>query len=432
MTFRLTRRDLLKAAGAASLSGGHAGIATAQAIEKLNVLAHNVHRIVATGKQAGDITEAWAKRTGSGVNWITFDIGPLKERLFREASLPETTIDVGFLLNTQVTPATASLFEPLDDYMKAEPIEDFGDLFGGMVDGLKFGGKLYAIPFRHASSGLHYNEELLAERGLSGPPKTIEEFADYAKKLTYKRADGSQVIGFVIPGVHYANVVDLARAWNGDFITADFRVVANEAPMVKAATLLRDLYAAGAFPRGFATIGNEDVNTWMQSGRGAMSITSMSRHNIYNDPARSKFPGRIKVTTIPIAAELRGRFETAPAKVEYWSMAIPKTSKHKKLAWSLIRDMVSKQSTLAAALNGNGPVRASTYANPAFAARLPYAADELRVLKLARAPMPAFDDAQKAADLIKEEIEAAILGLKTPQKAMDDLAARLKPLMPKA
>ena len=68
-------------------------------------LSHKVHKTVATGKQGGDITEAWSARTKTGVNWLTFDTGPLRERLFREASLGETTIDVGFLLNTQVTPA---------------------------------------------------------------------------------------------------------------------------------------------------------------------------------------------------------------------------------------------------------------------------------------------------------------------------------------
>jgi multiple sugar transport system substrate-binding protein len=426
-----SRRESLLALGAFAL-GGLSRSARAQGAEKLNVLAHNVHRIVATGKQGGDIVDGFTKRTGVGVNWITFDIGPLRDRLFREASLGETTIDVGFLLNTMATPATASLFEPLDELLRAEPLEDIADIFPGMVDALRFGGKLYGVPFRHSTSGLHYNEDLFAERGLSGPPKTIEELGEYAKKLTYKRADGSQVVGFVIPGVHYANVVDIARAWNGDFITPDFRVVANEPPMVRAVAFLRDLYAAGAMPKGFATLGTEDVNTWMQTGRAAMAMTGMSRYNIYNDPARSKFPGRIKVTTIPIAAELRSKYDAAPAKVEFWAMAIPKTSTHKKLAWSFIRELSSRQATLAAALNGNGPVRASTYANPGFTQKLPYAAEELRVLKIARAPMPAFDNAQKAADLFKEELEQVVLNQKAPQKAMDDLAAKVRPLLPKA
>ena len=32
-----------------------------------------------------------------------------------------------------------------------------------------------AIPVRHATVGLFYNEELFAERGVAGPPKTLEE-----------------------------------------------------------------------------------------------------------------------------------------------------------------------------------------------------------------------------------------------------------------
>ena len=52
----------------------------------LNVLAHNVHKTVATGKQGGDITEAWSARTNTAVNWLTFDTGPLRERLKEAAA----------------------------------------------------------------------------------------------------------------------------------------------------------------------------------------------------------------------------------------------------------------------------------------------------------------------------------------------------------
>ena len=52
------------------------------------------------------------------MQWTTFDTGPLQERLFREASLGETAVDVGFLLNTQAVPRVAELFEPLDAYMQ--------------------------------------------------------------------------------------------------------------------------------------------------------------------------------------------------------------------------------------------------------------------------------------------------------------------------
>lgn len=423
---KIKRRSIVAGIGAA-LAAPAINV-HAQTPQRLNVYAHRVHRIVATGTQGGDITEAWARRTGIGVEWATFETGPLQERLFREASLSETTVDVGFIVNTQAVPRITTLFEPLDEFMRADPIEDVPDVFPGLLQGMTIEGKLYGLPFRHASSGMHYNEEMFAERGISGAPRTIEEFEDYCKRCTYTRGS-TPVAGMVMDGANYPNVVDIARAWDGDFMTADMRVVASEPPMVKAITLLRDLFQTGGLPRNFAAILSEDVNIWMQTGRAAMCVTSLGRNQIYNDPQRSQFPGKIKATTIPIARELLGRYEVAPAKVEFWGMVIPKTSRNKQQAWSFMKEMLTKQNTLKAALNGNGPVRNSTYDDPQIKERLSYAEAERRVLRVARTPLPAFDQAQRAADIFKEEAQAAILGMKPPQRAMDDVTQRVRRLL---
>jgi multiple sugar transport system substrate-binding protein len=299
------------------------------------------------------------------------------------------------------------------------------------MDGFRVGGGLVGMPFRHASSGLHYNAAILAERGITKPPETIEEVIEVAKRCTYRRADGTPVVGLVMPGVTYPNVIDLARAWDGDFITADFRVVADQPPMLNAIRTLRELFQAGAFPRNFATIQSEDVNTWVQQGRAAMALNSMGRNRIYNDPQRSRFPGEIKTIAVPISATLKARFDVAPAKVEFWGMVIPKNARRKELSWSFIKAMVSKQATLSAALNGNGPVRASTYEDARFREAVPYAEEERRVLTVARVPLPAFDEAARAGDIFKEEAEAAVLGMKTPEAAMASLVARVTPLLPR-
>jgi multiple sugar transport system substrate-binding protein len=422
----ISRRSLI--AGALAAPAVVPGV-RAQTPQKINIFAHRVHRTVAVGTQGGDITAEWSRRTGIAVEWTTFDTGPLQERLFREASLSETSVDIGFLLNTQAVPRTSNLFEPLEAFNRAEPVEDMQDIFPGMLAGLTIGGQLYGLPFRHSSSGMHYNEELLGERGINGPPRTIEDFAEVAKRVTYTRANGTPVVGFVLDGANYPNVIDLARAWDGEFITPDMRVVANQPPMVHAVTLLRELFVAGAFPRSFSTIQTEDVNTWMQTGRAALGISGMGRNRIFNDPQASRFPGKIKTTNIPVSRELQGRFEVAPAKVEFWGMAIPKASRHKQIAWSLMREMLSKENTLKAALNGNGPVRNSAYDDPRMRDSLPYAEDERRVLRVARVPLPAFDEAARAADFFREEAEAAVLGMKPPQKAMDDLTARVRRLL---
>lgn len=419
----LTRRGALT--GTAALAAP-AGLRAQAAPAVLNLYAHRIHKTVATGGQGGDITAAWSKRTGIQVNWVTFETAPLAERLFREASLSETSVDIGFVLNTQMTERMATLFDPLDGWMRASPIKEFGDVFPGLVSGMAVGGVPYGVPFRHASSGLHYNETFFNERGLAGPPKTAEELVAAAKQCTYTRSDGSKVAGFVMGGLGYADIIAFARAWDADYVTADMQVVANQPAMVAAVTALRDLYASGALPRNITAINGEDVNLWIQTGRAAMIIGAMGRNAIYNDPAKSKFPGAIKTVPIPVAASLQGKYEVAPTKVEFWGMAIPRASRHKEMAWDLVRAMSSKESTVMAALNGNGPVRSSAYDDPRVRSTLAYADAERRVLQVSRVAIPAFDNAAKAGDLLQEEVHAAVLGMKPVQKAMDDLVERTK------
>jgi len=426
----LNRRELMQA-GAAMSSLVLPAAAWSQAKpEKLTILSHRVHRSVLTGAKGGDATADWSKRTGIPIEWITLDTGPLHERLFREASLSSTSVDLAFLLNTRATPNVSNLLEPLDALMKADALEDPSDMFPGLVAAMKFGGKQYAIPHRHATTGFHYNEAIFKEKGVP-IPRTFEDVIEAAKKLTFTRPDGTQVFGFLIEGDNYPNVIDMARAHNGDFITGDFKLGVNEPAMLRAVQTMRDFYAAGVIPRNWTAIKGEEVNTWMQTGRVAMTITSFGRTQFYNDKEKSKHPGDIKVMAMPASRDLKTRFpDAAPAKTEFWSMCIPKSARNKAIAWSLIKELSSKQNTLMAALNGNGPVRASAYKDANFIAQIPYAAAEAATLKVARVPIPAFDNAAKAGDIFVEELQAAVLGRKGVALAMDDVARRVKPLLP--
>lgn len=395
----------------------------------LLVLAHRVHQSVSAGAQ-GDITAAFTRETGVAVQWLTFDTAPLGDRLLREASLASTGVDVGFLLNTQIVPRVAGLFEPLDPWMTRAPIAAPDDVFPGLMAGMRVAGRQVGLPFRHASSGLHMNEAILAERGITRPPATIEELADMARRCTFRRDDGTRVVGLVMPGVTYANVIDLARAWDGDFITPGFKCVADGPGMLNAIRLLRELFQAGAFPRNFAAISTEDVTGWMQGGRAAFALQSMSRNRLFNGPKGGQYAGRIRTVALPASETVRDRYDVAPAKVEFWGMAIPAQAARKELSWAFLRSMLSPDATLRAALNGNGPVRQATYEDASFRATIPYAEEERRVLRVARVPLPAFDEAPRAADLFREEAEAAVLGLKTPEEAMASLTRRVTPLLP--
>ena len=54
-------------------------------------------------------------------------------------------------------------------------------------------GELFIIPYTLSSMCMLYNKDHFAEAGLSGPPETIEQQMEYAKKLTQYDADGNPV-----------------------------------------------------------------------------------------------------------------------------------------------------------------------------------------------------------------------------------------------
>ena len=93
----------------------------------LTALGHRVHQTSATTGPGGDATEAWRKQAGANVNWVTFgDNNAIHERLLREVTLAETSIDVAYLLNGRAVPRNLKLFEPLDALMKDAPLEALG------------------------------------------------------------------------------------------------------------------------------------------------------------------------------------------------------------------------------------------------------------------------------------------------------------------
>ena len=61
----------------------------------------------------------------------------------------------------------------------------------------RYEGRRWALPMLADAYGLFWNRSLFAQAGLSGPPRTIAELTEYAKRLTRRNADGSlAVVGF--------------------------------------------------------------------------------------------------------------------------------------------------------------------------------------------------------------------------------------------
>lgn len=422
-----SRRDVLKALSgiAVAAAAGPLAVTPARAAERLTIIAHAVHKTAATTGGGGDITAAWRAKQGTDVEWLTFAVEAVNERAFKEASLAEGNADIVFILDRYTGPQFAGLFEDLRTWQAKDPIPEFAEIPSGMTAAHTFGGKLTALPFRHATHGLHYNTEFLAEKGAQ-PPRTVEEAVALAEKLTFKRADGVQVYGLVVNFDDPATCIDWIRGFGGDFITPDYKVVIDQPNAVRGVAALCDLYKKGVMPKNSMSLKTEDVTTFMQQGRAAMTNNPFNRYLNYNDPKASKYPGKIAVVALPLAVDGK----PMPAKTSVWAMAIPRNSRNKDKAWSLIKHLSTPESTVAETLNGNGPVRPSAYDDAKVKAVLPYAAAEKQALGSARLVVPGFSNSAKAMDILIEEIGNAMLGSKEPQVAMNDVKKRVQPLLP--
>lgn len=428
MPLNLTRRGLLASTVAAGASAAFGGLARADE-RTLNVLCHRVHQMTLTTGKAGNVIKPWEDEEKVRISWTTLDSNPLQDRLFREASLNETDFNVGYVIDNRMTAQIASLFQPLDDFQKSEPVEDFDDIAEGLRQSMTVGGKLVGIPVRHATQGLFYNEALMEEVGIKAPPKTLEELVAQAKKLTFTSKSGTPVVGMVLASDLAVFPVMFARAFGGDFVDRQFHVVPKPEAMEKGLAVLADLFKSGALPRSYATTRNDDMVTWMQQGRAAFAVLPFARYAQLNDPKTSTQAGHIKVVEFPGSETLTGGQVMHPV-VESWAMAIPANSKDKKLSWSYIRFVSSKAATLGMAINGNGPVRVSTYANPEFAGTQPQAKVEAKALAKARPAFPAFPNAVRAQATFLEEVQLAVLGRKSPKDAVAAIIERVKPMLP--
>lgn len=423
----MRRRSLLLAAGAGAAL---ARPASAQP-RKFVVMSHAVHRNVVTTGRGGDASAEWRRRTGMELEWLTFGVEAVHERLFREAQLASGGVDMAFILERYGGPHVSALFEDLRPYLDAEPIENMGEISPSMLAAHTHRGRLIGIPFRHATHGLFYNRALMRDRGLERPPATFEEVIAAAERLTYARPDGSRVAGFALSMDDPSATVDLIRAHGGEFISADYRFMADQPPAVAAITLIRDWYRRGVLPRNVMTFKTEEVITAMQQGRAALCNQPFGRLVNYNDPRQSRFPGDIEVANIPMMAAAGGApGALVPAKTSVWAMAIPRNARDKRLAWSLIRELSSVENTIRAAVNGNGPVRMSAYDDPRVRELVPYADLERRVLPTAALTLPGFEGAGRAMDIFMEDVQRVMLGQAEPLAGMRAAKARIEPLLP--
>jgi multiple sugar transport system substrate-binding protein len=240
----------------------------------------------------------------------------------------------------------------LADYMKRDGVSD--EIFPAVTrEYSQFEGTRCALPMLADAYGLYYNKDMFAKAGLSGPPKTMSELMDYAKKLTVRNPDGSlEVVGLDPLDGFYENVVaHWAPQWGLDWTDESGKSILSTTPgwaqMFAWQKELIDWYGYDNLVRFQAKAGDEfSPQQAFERGKLAMNLDGEWRVAFIG----AEHP-ELNYATAPLPVDdaqpdLYGSGYTSGSII-----GIPKTSDNKDAAWELLKYLATDTGALAKMAN---------------------------------------------------------------------------------
>ncbi len=228
-------------------------------------------------------------------------------------------------------------FQDLKGYIDRDKV-DLGQIPDAVRSYTEYKGTRCAMPMLSDVYGLYYNKDLLAEAGITSPPKTIAELVDFAKRTTKRAADGSiEVAGFIPTMDFYANrpsilAPNFGAKWAGPDGKSSL-ATPEWAEMLKFQKDLVDFYGFDNLERFRAGLGQQySTDHAFHQSKIAMMIDGEYRTAFLKDQAPN-----VKFGTAPFPTskpDLYGAGFTAGT-----IMGIPKGAKNPGAAWELIKHM---------------------------------------------------------------------------------------------
>ena len=279
--------------------------------------------------------------------------------------------DIGLSYSTDIVGkfCSSGAWVDLTPYIKRDSV-DLNQLNATTRSYTEFGGKRCAMPFLADAYGVFYNKDMFAKAGVAGPPKTLDELTEDAKKLTVKNPDGSlKTVGFLPLFDFYENAAaHLAPAVGAKWLTADGKSAIAADPNWKTLLLwqknLVDWYGYNNLQKFRAGLGDEfSADNAFQKGQVAINIDAEYRLAFLKDQApKLKYGVAPLPTTNP--STYGGGYVTGNI------MGISKNAKNPEAAWELIKYLTTDDAAITklSGLLKNVPTTTKSLADPSIAA----------------------------------------------------------------
>lgn len=415
-----TRRSVL--AGAALAASLAIAPAFAQAPTEIDLffpvpvdgqLARDMTALIKEFNEKNPTIKATPVYTGS------YDETLIKTRAAMKAGKPPAAaiMSANFLLDLKIE----GEIQKLDDLIKADGKNNdgfMGQFFPALYGNAVIERSVYGVPFHNSTPLLYINAEHFKEAGLDpeNPPKTWDELAAAAKKLTKREGDRVTRWGISIPSQYDTGgwiLQALTYSNGGRWFNLDYAgEVYYDAPSTLGAlTFWNDLIVKQKALQPGVQQGGA-VTTAFLSGQASMMLTSTgSLTHVRNN---AKFP--LKVAFVP--RNLQNQVPIGGA-----SLVIPTgvDGERKKAAWTLINWMTSpEKSGWWSRATGYFAPNMAAYELPEMKAFLEKNPDaKVAVDQLAYAkPWFATYKTVVVRKAIEDELQAVLSGKKQPKEAL--------------
>jgi len=383
----------------------------------------------------------WEEKTGAKVVIISkknhFD---LDREIKQDIAAGTLDWDVGSN-HSSFAPQYGAIYVDMKRYLSAENLAPF---LGRALDNCTVEGKLVQMPRHGDVSNLYYIKSVFEDEGNKRrfkaeygyefkPPETYEQFKDMAIFLTDPpNFYGTQYVGKdeAIAGRFYEMLV----ANGGKLFDDSWHPTFNSPEGVKTLNWFIELYEARAVPPGVLNYLWGDTGMGFASGTIALNMDWAGWGAFFNDPENSKIAGDVGFVRAP-----KGDGGVRSGWSGWHSFSVTEKSKNKEAALSLVLFMTNYESQMEEARTGLLPSRAQVWDDVSaefISAGNEFMADVFKTWKMSMAEdtftPPLIPEWVPFTNVLFPELQAAILGDKSVEKALDDAAKATEKLMSEA
>jgi len=340
--------------------------------------------------------------------------------------------------HTSFAPQYGNIYIDLNGVIAPEVLAGFQAL---ALQNSTVNGRLVQLPRHSDVSNLFYQISLyedaenqaafLAEYGYElMPPETFDQFRDQAMFF----ADppnfyGTQYVGKdeAIVGRFYEMLV----ANGGALFDENWNPTFNSPDGVMTVQWFKDLYDAQAVPAGVLNYLWDDTGLGFASGTVALNLDWAGWAGFFNDPANSQVAGNVGLVRAPMgAAGIRSGWAGSH------TFSITETCDNQEAAASFISFLTSAENQMIEARTGLLPTRAQVWTD--IIAEFDGAGNEFMVNVFETYALSMAEDAFtppliepwiEVSNEIWPQLQAAILGEKTIQEALDEAASEAALIM---